>query len=716
MTVSILTNREEFMGSDSQDLFNISFPIVEAADVRVVVEGPAPDYTKYLLALNTDYQIVNINYVGTFRVQLVNAAQVWLDVDGDLATGYKMCVMRGSVSKQPSDIRNLDRTHLDNVENQFDRLAYILQTHDEKLDRAIVLPETETGTLFTREVIRSTERAGGYLSFDASGNVIVAPGITGGLLVQEASNVIAQRDGTNGQIFRVYKTYTDSANYERLALDCSTTTFQIASQAAGTGVGRQLRLSTINNQPIEFMISTQRKWRIITSPQTLEPGVDNSFDIGQLSTRVRSIYWGTQLLGPDGSTGSPSYAFSSSTNTGFLYAAANIVALSINGGENVRWDGANGRHVIPSTWAYMFSSTAASTGTPDVVLVRDAAAVLAVKNGTTAQAVRVYGTTTGPHYLSLLHNGSSGVVNTNGATNLYLGTNNSSYWMVTTSAHFHPNSDNAYDLGGASNRVRDIRFGAQALGANGSVGAPAYSFSASTTEGFYSEGAGALAFAIAGVRTVAIQANLMFMPSNSAEFALGSSVDVRITRDAAQTLALKNGTNAQSFRVYGTTTGPKYSYLSHDGSNGHLGVAASSGNLFVDTGHFYPNSDNGQDLGEGSTRWRNGIFGTGVRVGSNPATTYAFNSGYANGIAARNSGNSADVEIAQLLTVNAVVDIVRMGTGSGGCQFVARTKAGTPSTSDLPSGYWTVLRDTSGATTKIYYNNAGAIIASAAFA
>ena len=42
--------------------------------------------------------------------------------------------------------------------------------------------------------------------------------------------------------------------------------------------------------------------------------------------------------------------------------------------------------------------------------------------------------------------------------------------------------------------------------------------------------------------------------SNTGQFYLGSAVDVILRRDAANTLALRNGTAAQAFRTYGTFT------------------------------------------------------------------------------------------------------------------------------------------------------------------
>ena len=59
-----------------------------------------------------------------------------------------------------------------------------------------------------------------------------------------------------------------------------------------------------------------------------------------------------------------------------------------------------------------------------------------------------------------------------------------------------------------------------------------------------------------------------------------SAADSYLVNDnTAAVIALKNGTTAQEFRVYGTTTGPKYISVKHDGTNGIVDVSASSGDL-----------------------------------------------------------------------------------------------------------------------------------------
>ena len=63
--------------------------------------------------------------------------------------------------------------------------------------------------------------------------------------------------------------------------------------------------------------------------------------------------------------------------------------------------------------------------------------------------------------------------------------------------------------------------------------------------------------------------------------ALSVSGDIELSRDAAGILALKNGTSATEYRVYGTTTGSKYASLKHDGTTAIL--SSSSGGTKLGT-------------------------------------------------------------------------------------------------------------------------------------
>jgi hypothetical protein len=60
--------------------------------------------------------------------------------------------------------------------------------------------------------------------------------------------------------------------------------------------------------------------------------------------------------------------------------------------------------------------------------------------------------------------------------------------------------------------------------------------------------------------------------SSNRSYVLGFGSDVELCGDASDTLALKRGSNAQTLRVYGNTTGSHYLNLTHNGTNAVLTV------------------------------------------------------------------------------------------------------------------------------------------------
>ena len=81
----------------------------------------------------------------------------------------------------------------------------------------------------------------GGLSWSSAANITSATDLS---LYRDSANTLAQRNSTNAQTFRLYNTYTDASNYERLSIDWSTTanTATIVTQNAGTGSARNLAI------------------------------------------------------------------------------------------------------------------------------------------------------------------------------------------------------------------------------------------------------------------------------------------------------------------------------------------------------------------------------------------------------------------------------------------------------------------------------------------
>jgi hypothetical protein len=100
------------------------------------------------------------------------------------------------------------------------------------------------------------------------------------------ANTVEQYNGTNVQTFNVYGT-SNGGNYERLALTydtVNTSYFKIDAQAGGTGTKRGLA----------FWVNGAARWGI-DQLDMLKPIVDNSYDIGTSSLRVRDLYLARNL-------------------------------------------------------------------------------------------------------------------------------------------------------------------------------------------------------------------------------------------------------------------------------------------------------------------------------------------------------------------------------------------------------------------------------------
>lgn len=100
-------------------------------------------------------------------------------------------------------------------------------------------------TIGTGTFLQSNELAfgsGGFISW-CTGNVGTSRTLQ---LFQDASDTLAQRRSTNAQTFRVYNTYTDASNYERLGVTWSGNVCTISTAAAGTGTARALVLSNVS--------------------------------------------------------------------------------------------------------------------------------------------------------------------------------------------------------------------------------------------------------------------------------------------------------------------------------------------------------------------------------------------------------------------------------------------------------------------------------------
>jgi hypothetical protein len=103
------------------------------------------------------------------------------------------------------------------------------------------------------------------------------------------ANVLEQRNGTNPQELRIYGTYTDSSNYERmrLAFDSTNNYYYLGADALGTGTQRGMGL----------WLQGQLRW-VMDSAFNFRPWTDNNRDLGSSTFRIANGYFGTSLSSP----------------------------------------------------------------------------------------------------------------------------------------------------------------------------------------------------------------------------------------------------------------------------------------------------------------------------------------------------------------------------------------------------------------------------------
>lgn len=209
---------------------------------------------------------------------------------------------------------------------------------------------------------------------------------------------------------------------------------------------------------------------------------------------------------------------------------------------------------------------------------------------------------------------------------------NSDTWLQRTAAGGVGLS--AASCGGANNGTFTA---ARFLAGDGAVGTPSFAFVSGDRQGFYRSGTSTI-YAQGGNSLITYDA------SGNMTLALGSVAvpnasffqwanGTTLATDAANTLALRNGTNAQSFNIYNTYTDAanfERGFMNWSGNQFQIGttqggtgvarnlnfITSGSGRWQINTnGHFLAVSDNTYDIGaSGATRPRTGYFGTSIVV------------------------------------------------------------------------------------------------------
>jgi len=117
----------------------------------------------------------------------------------------------------------------------------------------------------------------------------------------------------------------------------------------------------------------------------------------------------------------------------------------------------------------------------------------------------------------------------------------------------------------------------QLLLGNGSGANPSYSFGSDVGMGMFTPFASTIRFQNSVGACADIDQAKLLVFGGTVHF---GGNDLVLARDAAGVLAQKSGVNAQTLRVYGTTTGPAYLALAHNATDAILSTTV--GNVVID--------------------------------------------------------------------------------------------------------------------------------------
>ncbi len=110
------------------------------------------------------------------------------------------------------------------------------------------------------------------------------------IIARDAVGTLAQRNGTNAQSWRLYQTYTDAANYERIGLSWQGNAPHLLMEHAGTGLTRTFVIGTQGAAAV--FLRTNGIDRVIFTAAGALRSVGNTFANlgGILTTNGEMIY------------------------------------------------------------------------------------------------------------------------------------------------------------------------------------------------------------------------------------------------------------------------------------------------------------------------------------------------------------------------------------------------------------------------------------------
>ena len=217
-------------------------------------------------------------------------------VAGSANLVYGPAAGQGLTVSPGTAVTNVAALSLTRTNNHADVVKGVEIVYTDTLSNAGFLPLSVLGT---------STGAVNLFQVDKDGALYLGGG-TDTIIRRDAANILAQRNGTNAQIFNLYNTYTSASVYERLSLDWGTSAANVASLttnttggtvrtlaigAGPTGSGGGAHIGLFADGSVTFVKSgTGTRWTVDTSGNFIA-GTDNTYDIGVSgATRPRNLY------------------------------------------------------------------------------------------------------------------------------------------------------------------------------------------------------------------------------------------------------------------------------------------------------------------------------------------------------------------------------------------------------------------------------------------
>lgn len=191
-----------------------------------------------------------------------------------------------------------------------------------------------------------------------------------------AAGALEQRVTTQAQSYRLYRTFTDASNYERMALQSGAGYFEIAAETAGTGTDN-----------IDVRLTPSGTGGVTTDNLRLD---GNTISTTNANGALVIAPNGTgNIRGNEGTKDAPTYSFAGGPTTGIFRDGFGDLGISGAGTHAVQVSGfAVG---LASGIALNWRSGSLPSSSIDIGLARDAAGVLRVTNGSTGLGNLLHG-------------------------------------------------------------------------------------------------------------------------------------------------------------------------------------------------------------------------------------------------------------------------------------------------------------------------------------